>query len=78
MFTHLIHILYAAQDDCIQSLNWRYIPFLIHKVIDLIICYLSRYQCVPTFGQGTIRWFCNNAASMKKLVARDFEDLLQV
>jgi hypothetical protein len=38
----------------------------------------SRYRRVPTFGRGTIRRFCNNAASMKKLAARDFEDLLQV
>ena len=39
---------------------------------------ISRYHHVPTFGHGTIRRFCNNAASMKKLAARDFEDLLQV
>jgi hypothetical protein len=39
---------------------------------------ISRYRRVPTFGRGTIRRFSNNAASMKKLAARDFEDLLQV
>ncbi|KAG0701627.1 hypothetical protein DFH29DRAFT_1000035 [Suillus ampliporus] len=31
----------------------------------------------PTFGRGTIRKFSNNASGMKKLAARDFEDLLQ-
>jgi hypothetical protein len=37
-----------------------------------------RYRLIPTFGRGTIRKFSNNASSMKKLAARDFEDLLQV
>jgi hypothetical protein len=33
---------------------------------------------MPTFGRGTIRCFHTNASAMKKLAARDFEDLLQV
>jgi len=33
---------------------------------------------VPTFGKGTIRKFSNNVSEMKKLAARDFEDILQV
>ncbi|KAF8189074.1 hypothetical protein BJ912DRAFT_851013, partial [Pholiota molesta] len=37
-----------------------------------------RYRQVPTFGRGTIRRFTNNASAMKKLAARDYEDLLQV
>ncbi|KAF9521934.1 hypothetical protein CPB83DRAFT_872126 [Crepidotus variabilis] len=36
----------------------------------------SRYRSIPTFGHSTIRKFHNNASSMKKLAARDFEDLL--
>ncbi|KAJ3963333.1 hypothetical protein EV361DRAFT_813464 [Lentinula raphanica] len=32
---------------------------------------------MPTFGLDTIRAFANNASEMKKLAARDFEDLLQ-
>ena len=38
----------------------------------------SRYRQVPTFGRSTIRRFSENASGMKKLAARDFEDLLQV
>jgi hypothetical protein len=38
----------------------------------------GRYCQVPMFGHGTIRCFNENAAVMKKLVAQDFEDLLQV
>lgn len=33
---------------------------------------------VPTFGRSTIRRFASNASEMKKLAARNFEDLLQV
>ncbi|KAJ7460285.1 hypothetical protein FB451DRAFT_1045416 [Mycena latifolia] len=32
---------------------------------------------MPRFGTGTIRRFATNASEMKKLGARDFEDLLQ-
>ncbi|KAJ3874470.1 hypothetical protein F5051DRAFT_443301 [Lentinula edodes] len=37
----------------------------------------SRFRCISTFGVSTIRRFANNASEMKKLAARDFEDLLQ-
>ena len=37
-----------------------------------------RYRQVPTFGSSTIRRFSENASGMKKLAARNFEDLLQV
>lgn len=39
---------------------------------------VDRYRKVPPFGRGTIRHFHTNASGMKKLAARDFEDLLQV
>jgi hypothetical protein len=35
------------------------------------------FRQVPTFGGGTIRRFSNNISDLKKLAARDFEDLLQ-
>ena len=38
----------------------------------------NRYRQIPTFGRDTIRRFNANASAMKKLAARDFEDLLQV
>lgn len=37
-----------------------------------------RYRQVPTFGRDTIRRFSKNASDMKRIAARDFEDLLQV
>ncbi|KAG1726169.1 uncharacterized protein EDB91DRAFT_1254428 [Suillus paluster] len=37
----------------------------------------ARFHQVPTFGNGAIRMFANNTSEMKKLAARDFEDILQ-
>ncbi|KAJ3804112.1 hypothetical protein F5876DRAFT_70902 [Lentinula aff. lateritia] len=37
----------------------------------------QRFRSVPTFGRGTIRRFVNNVSELKKLAARDYEDLLQ-
>ncbi|KIJ58567.1 hypothetical protein HYDPIDRAFT_34041 [Hydnomerulius pinastri MD-312] len=36
-----------------------------------------RYRQVPTFGRGTVRRFHRNVSELKKMMARDFEDLLQ-
>ena len=38
----------------------------------------TRYRQVPTFGRDTIRRFRDNCSELKKMAARDFEDLLQV
>ncbi|KAI0046222.1 hypothetical protein FA95DRAFT_1607083 [Auriscalpium vulgare] len=37
----------------------------------------ARYRAMPTFGRDTIRRFTTDTSAMKKLAARDFEDLLQ-
>ncbi|KAG2139092.1 uncharacterized protein EDB93DRAFT_1253157 [Suillus bovinus] len=36
-----------------------------------------RFRQVPTFGNGVIRKFANKTSEMKRLAARDFEDILQ-
>ena len=36
------------------------------------------YRQVPTFGRNTIRHFHSNSSKMKKMAARDLEDLLLV
>lgn len=33
---------------------------------------------MPTFGRDKVRRFGSNVSGMKKLAARDFEDILQV
>jgi hypothetical protein len=37
----------------------------------------ERFRQVPTFGRDTIRRFAKNTADLKKLAARNFEDILQ-
>ncbi|KAJ3709521.1 hypothetical protein C8R42DRAFT_649336 [Lentinula raphanica] len=37
----------------------------------------ERFRNTPTFGDSTIRRFSANSSEMKKMAARDFEDLLQ-
>ncbi|KJA26033.1 hypothetical protein HYPSUDRAFT_105527, partial [Hypholoma sublateritium FD-334 SS-4] len=37
----------------------------------------SRFRAVPTFGHDSIRRFTNNVSELKKLGARDYENLLQ-
>lgn len=36
-----------------------------------------RFRHVPSYSNGVIRKFTNNTSEMKKLAARDFEDILQ-
>lgn len=38
----------------------------------------SSYRLISAFGRSTIRKFSSDVSAMKKLAARDFEDLLQV
>jgi hypothetical protein len=62
LFTHLIRLLHAAG-----------------RGSDNLVLELDRrYRQISTFGHGTIRNFSANSSEMKKLAARDFEDLLQV
>ncbi|KAK0421714.1 hypothetical protein EV421DRAFT_1724714 [Armillaria borealis] len=58
---HIIRVLYAAGKTKKEQL-WTLFP---------------RFRQVPTFGVDTIRKFSNNVSEMKKLGARDFEDILQ-
>jgi hypothetical protein len=77
IFIHLMRILCAAGGTLIQQLNYRYFtdPMAICCPLRLV---MTRYRRVPTFRRGTIRCFHKNASAMKRLAARDFEDLLQV
>lgn len=78
IFTHLMRILYANGGTSIQTLNERYNMSLYQIMIFSMLTRKVRYRQVPTFGNGAIRRFKSNASAMKKLAARDFEDLLQV
>ena len=46
---------------------------------DILVSELNRhYRMVLTFGHDTIRKFASNTSEMKRMAARDFEDVLQV
>ena len=62
-----------------RSSRWKVCSFLTGHVHHYMAYnkYLNRYCQTPPFSH-TIRKFTNNVSEMKKLVAWDFEDLLQV
>jgi hypothetical protein len=76
VFVHLIRILYAYGNDTIYYLNSRFVLITTSSI--LISYFVLRFRQISPFGRDTIRKFSNNASAMKKLAARDYEDLLQV
>lgn len=76
IFTHLLRIL-----ECIKGatnqLNQRSVSFL-ESIILARLIFLIRFRGMPTFGRDSIRRFSNSVSELKKLGARDYENLLQV
>jgi hypothetical protein len=64
-------------DQISSSLSWTSGKILLLGYC-LVFLTQYRYREISTFGRGTIRKFTTNSSEMKKLAARDFEDLLQV
>lgn len=82
LFTHLIRILYAAAPSgrLVAELDKRYdlsVSVLPWLSLTSSWIYKLRFRRIPLFSQ-TIRRFTNNVSEMKKMAARDYEDLLQV
>jgi hypothetical protein len=79
LFTHLIRLLYALPggDRLVATLDYRFVTRRFPCVFetDGIKC---RFRQVPSYGNGVIHKFANNTSEMKRLAARDFEDILQV
>jgi hypothetical protein len=78
LFTHLIRIIYAAgpNGSLVTKVDERQVN-IIYLLTMSIECSLVRFRQIPNFS-STIWGWVNNASEMKKLAARDFEDLLQV
>ena len=70
VLTHLLQILYSCGADTVAEFDHRY---AFHRR-----SHPHRLQDIPTFGVDTIRKFANDVSAMRKLAARDFEDILQV
>jgi hypothetical protein len=76
LFIHLLRILESVNPNLLHELDRRWV---------VLVCFHSyanpdqlSYRQIPTFGRDTIRRFSSNISELKKLAARDFEDLLQV
>lgn len=71
-------MLYTVGEDTVRELDKRSVP------IDISLAYAHRsglqhrFRQVVPFGRDTIRKFLENVSEMKKLAARDVEDILQV
>jgi len=79
LLTHLLRVLYAASGPSavlVDMFNQRYEytpDGCLHAANTR-----ARFRLVPTFGTYTIRRFKDNVSELKKLAARDYEDILQV
>lgn len=76
LFIHILRIIDAKDSGLLHEVDYRY-------AIDSILSgwcsdKFCRFRQIPTFGRDTIRKFSSNTSEMKKLCARDFEDILQV
>lgn len=78
LFIHLLRILHAKDKNLVNELDRRYVCYYYFSTKDDTQHRFYRFRLVPTFGRGTIRKFSKNTSEMKKLAARDFEDILQV
>ncbi|KAG6823422.1 hypothetical protein H0H92_010275 [Tricholoma furcatifolium] len=65
LFIHLLRILESLQQPQIHELDRRALA-------------PRSFQKVPTFGADTIRKFGKKVSELKKMAARDYEDILQV
>src|ERR1700683_3923706 len=78
LFIHLLRMLKSVNKDLVRELDCRYVPNLMNDSERSLIFSAPSFREVPTFGGDTIRRFSSNVSELKKLAARDFEDLLQV
>lgn len=75
IFIHLIRILLACAQEATSKLNERFADFQENRALFWSEP-LNRYRLISTFGVDTIRKFTSDASSLKKMAARDYEDLL--
>ena len=76
IFSHMLRVLQATDPNLLTELNKRY-EYLVSGWYDNILK-KGRFRELSTFGRATIRKFHDNVSEMKRLAARDFEDILQV
>ncbi|KAH8093841.1 hypothetical protein BXZ70DRAFT_897117 [Cristinia sonorae] len=62
--------------------NWKAIFLHLIRILEAVSPELvhemnKRFRQVPVFGRGTIRKFSTSVSDMKRMAARDYEDILQ-
>jgi hypothetical protein len=78
LLIHLLRILQAAGPNLLHKLDERYVGQLFSTQSINMHSLFCRFRQIPTFGRDTIRRFSNNCSELKRLAARDYENLLQV
>jgi hypothetical protein len=80
LFTHLVRLLYAllGGDRLVAILDNRFVPHTCFPYSLTSDGTENIFHHVLSYGNGVIRKFSNNTSEMKRLAARDFEDVLQV
>jgi len=76
IFIHLLRILDSVDPRLVVELDRRYVYSVFWKLLLDFGC--DSYREIPSFGRDTIRRFSANCSELKKMAARDFENLLQV
>lgn len=83
LFIHLLRILNSLDKTLVNELDRRYVKSAAYTILDESYTYtksskFASFRQVPTFGRDTIRRFSSNISELRRLAARDFEDILQV
>lgn len=77
VFIHLIRMLDSLGPDIKADFNARFFIQLPFICSCSYAWFAARFRALGTFGIDTIRRFYDDVTEMKKLAARDYEDILQ-
>jgi hypothetical protein len=77
LFIHLLRILNSVDGALVVELDRRYADLSRHLFVETLTS-VQRFREIPSFGKDTIRRFSNNVSGLRKLAARDFENIFQV
>ncbi|KAG8679254.1 hypothetical protein FRC09_019100, partial [Ceratobasidium sp. 395] len=74
----VVDLLHEIELGVWKSLLTHLLRIIHGRGADIVAEFNRRFRLVPTFSNSTIRKFSEDVASLKRLAARDFEDILQV
>jgi hypothetical protein len=77
LFIHILRILDSVDAKLLTEVDRRYVSPLSAAHTNLMMV-MRRYREISAFGKDAIRRFPESVSEMKRLTARDLENLLQV